>query len=395
MTLSWMTGTRKGLRTGLAFCLAGSLLAGVTGCPDPTDPLPALEVTATADVETVFEGTAVTLTATATGGTEPYLYRWDQNDGPETLELEDATSSTLSTDALTELGRYVFRIVVTDSVGSRATDYVTVEVSPTATVDAPRLVEVGEPADLTAEVEAEDVELLWTVTRGSATLVNETTAQATLVAEVGETLDVELAISLPGAGGITVTRAVEIVAVENLHPQVRFETTRGDFTFELDAELAPLTTANLLAYVDDGFYDGVLVHRVSQTTNSQGETVPFVVQAGGVIREDGELVPRDVTRDPVESEAGNGLSSGTVYSVAMALSAGNADSGTTQWFVNMGDNSFLDDQDFTVFGFVVEGTEVLDAMYDVELEPNPILNNSEVSLPVEDIVIERATRVTG
>ena len=396
MTLRWIKGTRSGVRTGLALCLAASLLAWGAGCPPQPEGPPALAVTAASDAETVFESTNVTLTATATGGTEPYLFRWDQNDGPESLELGDVTSSTLTTDVLVTLGRYVFRVVVTDAVGTRATGFVTIEVAPTVTVDAPRLVEVGDPVELTAEVEVQDVELLWTVTRGSATLVNETTIQPTLVAELGETIDVELTLSLPGAGGVTVTREVEIVAVEDLHPRVLFETTVGDFTFELDAELAPLTSANLLAYVDDGFYDGVLVHRVAQSAGPEGETAPFVIQAGGFIREDGELVPKEVTRDPVESEAGNGLSSGTLYSVAMALSGGNPDSGTTQWFVNMNeDNAFLDDQDFTVFGFVVEGTEVLDAMNELELLSNPLLNNSEVSLPAEDIVIERATRVTG
>ena len=308
----------------------------MTGCPEPTDPLPALAVTATADVDTVFEGTGVTLTAEATGGSAPYLFRWDLNDGPETLELEDLTSSTLSTDTLTTLGLYVFRVVVTDSVGSRATDYVAVEVAPTVTVDAPRLVEVGDAVELTAELEVEDAELLWTVAGGSATLTNETTADVTLVAEKGETLDIELAITLPGAGGITVTHEVEIVAIENLHPRVLFETTMGDFTFELDAELAPLTTANLLAYVDDGFYDGVLVHRVASSGTADVGSEPFIIQAGGFIREDGELVRKEVTRDPVESEAGNGLSCGTLYSVSMALSSGNgnADSGTTQWFAS-------------------------------------------------------------
>lgn len=396
MTLRWIKGTRDGVRTGLALCLAASLLTWVVGCPPQPDALPALAVTAASDAETVFESTSVTLTATATGGTAPYLFRWDQNEGPETLELGNATGPTLTTDILATLGRYVFRVVVTDAVGTRATGFVTIEVAPTVTVDAPRLVEVGEPVDLTAEVEVEDVELLWTVTRGSATLVNETTIQPTLVAEVGETLDVELTISLPGAGGVTVTREIEIVAVENLHPRVLFETTMGDFTFELDAELAPLTTANLLAYVDDGFFDGVLVHRVSQSTGPDGETIPFVVQGGGFIREDGDLVPKEPTRDPVESEAGNGLSNGTLYSIAMALSGGNPDSGTTQWFVNMNEgNAFLDDQDFTVFGLVVEGTDVLDAMNEVELVDNPTAPPGEISLPAEDIVLEHATRVTG
>jgi peptidyl-prolyl cis-trans isomerase A (cyclophilin A) len=119
---------------------------------------------------------------------------------------------------------------------------------------------------------------------------------------------------------------------------------------------------------------------------------PFVLQGGGFKRIDGDLEAVETPRDPVPSEADNGLSNSAVYSVALALAGGDADSGTTQFFINLKDNSHLDEQDFTVFGIVVDGLDVVDTIVDTERTASPVIPG-EVSLPLEDVIMERITRV--
>lgn len=358
-----------------------------------------LTVTAAADSAGIFEGSAITLTATASRGRPPYLLRWDQDAGPEELELTGLTSATLATEPLTVAGRYVFRVIATDSQGSHATDFVEVEVLPAVVARASELVIVGEPSDLVATLEEAfpDLELRWEIVRGEGTIADETAAVTTLTAAAGETLEVVLTVTLPSTGEepVLTTREFEIVAVYDLTPLVLIETTLGDFTIELDGEAAPLHTANFLAYVDDGFLDGLLFHRVVCVEVEEiGECEPFVIQGGGYERVDSELEMKEPTRDPVPSEAENGLSNGELYSVSLAQSGGDPDSGTTQFFINLDeDNVSLDEQGFTVFGMVAEGTDVVDAIAAVETTDNPLIGFGETSLPVEDVVIERITRV--
>ncbi|MCX7894735.1 MAG: peptidylprolyl isomerase [Thermoanaerobaculum sp.] len=137
-------------------------------------------------------------------------------------------------------------------------------------------------------------------------------------------------------------------------PKVKLETNLGIIVVELYPDKAPQTVANFLQYVRSGFYNGTVFHRV----------VPdFVVQGGGF---DTQLRKKP-TNPPIPNEAGNGLSNrrGTV---AMARTA-EVDSATSQFFINLKDNTFLDHRDRTprgfgycVFGRVVEGMEVVDAI---------------------------------
>jgi cyclophilin family peptidyl-prolyl cis-trans isomerase len=200
-----------------------------------------------------------------------------------------------------------------------------------------------------------------------------------------------LTFQTPGAAPIN--RDFEVAAASTLRPRVRLETTLGDFTIELEGEAAPLHTANFLLYLDDGFYDGLLIHRVvCRDAADSEECEPFVIQGGGFLRDGDEIVPLEPTRDPIQSEADNGLSNGELYSVALALTGGNANSGTTQFFVNLDqDNESLDAQNFTVFGRVVIGQEVVDQIARAETIASPIIPR-EQSLPVDDIVIVRAVR---
>jgi len=383
------------------FCLIAVILpaceivppSGVVG-PEPENDL---VVTAESPVVEAFEGSTVSLNARTSGGMAPYVFRWDQNAGPEEIELADATSDSLSIGPLTTIGRYVFRVVAKDSQGFHATDFVAVQVRSLVTATGPPLAVVGQPVTLSAmsEEDVTGVAFLWEVVSGGGSLDDPAAAEPMLTTTSGETVRVRLTATPPGGAGspVAATRDLEIVSVLDLRPRVVVETNVGDFTIELNSEAAPLHTANFLLYVDDGFYDGLLFHRNSCIPGDDPDVCePFVLQGGGYERMNGEIVERIPTRDPVASEADNGLSNVVRYSVALALRGGDVDSGATQFFINVGeDNSTLDDQGFTAFGMVVEGTDVIDAIVAGERTDSPIIPG-EQSLPVNDVVMERVRR---
>lgn len=153
-------------------------------------------------------------------------------------------------------------------------------------------------------------------------------------------------------------------------------TNHGKIKIELDAEKAPKTVENFLEYVRSGHYDGTIFHRVISN---------FMIQGGGF--EPG--MKQKPTREPIENEAKNGLKN-EAYSVAMARTSA-PHSASAQFFINVGDNSFLDypGQDgwgYCVFGKVVEGTDVVDKIKAVKTGRSGM--HSDV--PVEDVVIEKA-----
>lgn len=156
------------------------------------------------------------------------------------------------------------------------------------------------------------------------------------------------------------------LAFGQISSRVWLETTHGPIVLELDREKAPITTANFLDYVDEGFYDGLIFHRVM---------AGFVIQAGGFDRQLNTISP---TKDTIKSEAGNGLSN-RPYSIAMGLVDGDVNSAQAQFYINAGNNDFLDD-DYTVFGEVVAGQATVDQINqlrtignDVPLEAPTIL----------------------
>jgi len=161
-------------------------------------------------------------------------------------------------------------------------------------------------------------------------------------------------------------------------PGVRVKTSLGEFVIELDPESAPVTVANFLQYVDDGFYDGTIFHRV----------VPeFVIQGGGL---QADLVEK-TTRPPIPNESDNGLSNvrGTVAMARM----NDPNSATAQFFINLVDNPVLDATadrlGYTVFGRVIEGTDVIDQIAAVKTGERDGLTD----VPVEDVVIEDIERI--
>ena len=162
--------------------------------------------------------------------------------------------------------------------------------------------------------------------------------------------------------------------------QVRFETTMGTFTVEVDPVRAPLTAASFLQYARDQHYDGTIFHRIIGN---------FVIQGGGFLP-DGTEKP---VRGGVPNESGNGLSNrrGTV---ALART-GDPHSGTSQFYVNVADNIALDPSPsrwgYAVFGRVVEGMDVVDRIASVATGSRATF---EDDTPLQPVVITTA-RIVG
>jgi len=158
-------------------------------------------------------------------------------------------------------------------------------------------------------------------------------------------------------------------------PRVRVVTSAGDFVIELDHNRAPRTVDAFLKYVKDGFYSGVIFHRV---------VAGFIAQAGGYTA---DMQPKPVTENIV-NESGNGLSNlrGTV-----GFARGNEPhSGTSQFYVNLADNVDLNPRPtrwgYAVFGKVIQGMEVVD---DIGHRPTAGGGPFDRNVPVEPIVIQR------
>lgn len=159
---------------------------------------------------------------------------------------------------------------------------------------------------------------------------------------------------------------------------IRFETSHGAFTVELFPKEAPVTVENFLKYVDDGFFDGTIFHRI----------VPgFVIQGGGLTAD----FANKKTRAPIRNEAQNGLKN-TRGSLSMARTS-DVNSATSQFFVNLKDNGFLDhgprDFGYAVFGRVTDGLEVIDRIASLSTGTRKGYQDA----PLEDVVIVSARRL--
>lgn len=168
------------------------------------------------------------------------------------------------------------------------------------------------------------------------------------------------------------------------HPYVQIETTEGNIVLELDGKQAPITVGHFLELVDSGFYDGTIFHRV----------IPgFMAQAGGHTA-DLKLKETDAA---IPNESGNSLSNirGTI---AMART-GDPHSANAQFFINVENNVRLDPNKnttggswgYTVFGFVIEGMEVVDKIVAVQTGPQGTFAKDVPNVP---IIIEKMSRYT-
>jgi peptidyl-prolyl cis-trans isomerase B (cyclophilin B) len=165
---------------------------------------------------------------------------------------------------------------------------------------------------------------------------------------------------------------------EAKNPIVNLSTSKGNIRIALDAAKAPISAKNFVDYVNDGHYDGLIFHRV----------IPgFMIQGGGM---DAQMNEKK-NKSPIKNEAGNGLKN-KVGSIAMART-NVVDSATSQFFINVKDNDFLNHKSpspaefgYAVFGQVIEGMDIVH-----EIEKVPTGNRGmHQDVPVEAVVISSA-----
>ncbi len=179
--------------------------------------------------------------------------------------------------------------------------------------------------------------------------------------------------------GAVVTAGAEDATVKN--PRVLLDTSEGKIVLELYQDRAPETVKNFLDYVDAGFYDSTVFHRV----------IPdFMIQGGGFTFD----MKEKTTRTPVKNEADSGLKN-TRGTVAMARTS-DPHSATAQFFINTADNNFLDHKNkseqgwgYAVFGKVVEGIEAVNAVSAVKTTTR----GPHQDVPTDPVVIKRASKI--
>ena len=176
------------------------------------------------------------------------------------------------------------------------------------------------------------------------------------------------------AAAMSLTTAMLCASLAAHAQKVKFATSAGDIVVELDAEKAPKTVANFLAYVKAGHYNGTVFHRVIPT---------FMIQGGGMTPD----MKEKPTRPPIALESKNGLSN-VRGSIAMART-NDPNSATSQFFISVKDNAFLDAANsrdghgYAVFGKVVSGMDVVDKIRAVPTGPNDV--------PTQPVIIKSTT----
>jgi len=163
------------------------------------------------------------------------------------------------------------------------------------------------------------------------------------------------------------------------NPLIQMETSLGEIVLELDAEKAPVTVENFVAYAKEGHYDGTIFHRVIKG---------FMIQGGGLTPD----MQEKSTRAPIVNEARNKLKNKT-GTIAMARTQ-EVDSATAQFFINTEDNKFLDNTGtdpsnfgYAVFGKVVDG---MDVVYTIEQQPTTKVAGHD-DVPKEPLIITKVT----
>ncbi|MFO2464747.1 peptidylprolyl isomerase [Pseudomonas sp. 15FMM2] len=160
-------------------------------------------------------------------------------------------------------------------------------------------------------------------------------------------------------------------------PHVLISTTNGDIEIVLDPVKAPISTKNFLAYVDKGFYTNTIFHRV----------IPgFMVQGGGFTQQ----MSQKPTEAPIKNEASNGLHN--VRGTLSMARTSNPNSATSQFFINVADNAFLDpgrDAGYAVFAKVVKGMDVVDIIVNSQTTTKQGMPN----VPIDPVLIKSAKRI--
>ncbi len=168
-------------------------------------------------------------------------------------------------------------------------------------------------------------------------------------------------------------------AMSETNPKVQFETTKGNIVIELDAEKAPKTVENFIAYVKSGHYDGTIFHRVIPS---------FMIQGGGFDVD----MKQKTTNANIQNEANNGLKN-VKGSISMARTSA-PHSASSQFFINVTDNGMLDFTSespqgwgYAVFGQVIEGLDVVSIIEEVATDNH----DGHQDVPLEPVVIQKAT----
>ncbi|WP_053214394.1 peptidylprolyl isomerase [Pseudomonas sp. Q12-87] len=160
-------------------------------------------------------------------------------------------------------------------------------------------------------------------------------------------------------------------------PHVLLDTTNGQIEIELDPVKAPISTKNFLGYVDSGFYNNTIFHRV----------IPgFMAQGGGFTTQ----MQQKETKPPIKNEASNGLHN--VRGTLSMARTSNPDSATSQFFINVADNAFLDpgrDAGYAVFAKVVKGMDVVDIIVNSQTTTKQGMQN----VPIDPVLIKSAKRI--
>ena len=224
----------------------------------------------------------------------------------------------------------------------------------------------------------------WEQTAGPAVQLSSTTAlRPTFIAPEGPA-DLSFTLTVTDSLGATSMDSVNLHVVGGT-PHVRLSTTMGDIVMEMLVDGAPITTLNFLQYVEDGFYNGTIFHRVVN------EPVPFVVQGGGFLP---DLSPQQGLRPAIQNEFSPDRSN-VAGTVAMAKRGNDPNSATSQFFFNLSDNSEnLDNQNggFTVFARVVEGMDVVYAIAEVPVSSQQTPDGNVFDdVPVTPVIINSAT----
>jgi len=176
----------------------------------------------------------------------------------------------------------------------------------------------------------------------------------------------------------TDTKAVPKLDSDSNNPRIILDTTKGKITVELNPQAAPVTVKNILRYVNEEFYDGTIFHRVIRN---------FMIQGGGFDPE----MNRKKNHSPILNEASNGLKNNR-GTIAMART-NNPNSATSQFFINVKDNDFLNYQGptkpgYAVFGKVVQGMDVVDAIVNVKTS----IYGGQKDVPAEPVIIKSVVR---
>lgn len=363
--------------------------------------------------ESAGAGDIVTLEATASGDVSagPISFNWIQVAGYGVV-IEDASqaSAKFTAPSLPADQELRFLVATTNERGDIGRAEVAVRIladpnyvppgakpgagGPTARAGADRTVAGGSTVTLDASgSRGTGLTYHWRQLSGATvTLTGADTVRAVFVAPTYDASGsitnnrLEFELQARDSHGRTATDRVVVTIragtggdESNPKPRVRIKTTLGDFVVELNREKAPKTVENFLRYVDEKFYDNTMIHRVIKD---------FVIQGGGY--EPG--LKEKKGHDAIQSEADNGLTNRR-GSIGMARLA-DPDSATSQFYVNLVDNSSLDEAPgrpgYTVFGQVVEGLDVVDKIGAVQTETREQFQN----VPVTDVIVNKIERIT-